>query len=119
MRWKLRFTPQNLEFFTLLADASTNAVDIARLLTDLLDGFPDTGVELIRRIKDAERRGDQLTRSVVDLLNRTFVPRSTATTSTGWPTPSTTSATTSTRRRTSWRSWASRSSRPKPRRRRG
>jgi predicted phosphate transport protein (TIGR00153 family) len=73
MRWKLRFTPQNLEFFTLLADASTNAVDIARLLTDLLDGFPDTGVELIRRIKDAERRGDQLTRSVVDLLNRTFV----------------------------------------------
>jgi len=73
MRLKLRFTPQNREFFTLLAASSTNAVDIARLLTQLLDGFPDTGVELIKRIKDVEHKGDGLTRSVVDLLNRTFV----------------------------------------------
>ena len=73
MRLKLNLTPQNREFFTLLASASTNAVDIARLLTQLLEGFPDTGVELIRRIRDAEHAGDQLTRSVVDLLNRTFV----------------------------------------------
>jgi uncharacterized protein Yka (UPF0111/DUF47 family) len=70
---KLRLTPQNREFFTLLAASSTNAVDIARLLTQLLDGFPDTGVELIKRIKDVEHKGDGLTRSVVDLLNRTFV----------------------------------------------
>jgi uncharacterized protein len=73
MKLKLRFTPQNREFFTLLAASSTNAVDIARLLTQLLDGFPDTGVELIKRIKDVEHKGDGLTRSVVDLLNRTFV----------------------------------------------
>jgi predicted phosphate transport protein (TIGR00153 family) len=73
MRLKINLTPQNREFFTLLASASTNAVDIARLLTQLLDCFPETGVELIRRIKDAEHKGDQLTRSVVDLLNRTFV----------------------------------------------
>jgi hypothetical protein len=73
MRLKLRLTPQNREFFTLLAASSTNAVDIARLLTQLLDGFPDTGVELIKRIKDVEHKGDGLTRSVVDLLNRTFV----------------------------------------------
>jgi uncharacterized protein Yka (UPF0111/DUF47 family) len=68
MRLKLNLTPQSREFFTLLAGASTNAVDIARLLTELLDGFPDTGVELIRRIKDVEHSGDRLTRSVVDLL---------------------------------------------------
>ena len=71
MRLRFGLTPQNREFFTLLADASRNAVDIARLLTELLDGFPDTGVELIGRIKDAEHKGDRLTRSVVDLLNRT------------------------------------------------
>ena len=70
---RLNLIPQNREFFTLLASASTNAVDIARLLAQLLDGFPDTGVELIRRIKDAEHTGDRLTRSAVDLLNRTFV----------------------------------------------
>src|SRR6476620_2901641 len=57
MRLKLRFTPQNREFFTLLAASSTNAV----------------GIELIKRIKDVEHKGDGLTRSVVDLLNRTFV----------------------------------------------
>jgi predicted phosphate transport protein (TIGR00153 family) len=73
MRLKVNLTPQNKEFFTLLAAASTNAVDIARLLAQLLEGFPDTGVELIRRIKDAEHNGDELTRSVVALLNKTFV----------------------------------------------
>jgi predicted phosphate transport protein (TIGR00153 family) len=70
---KLRLTPQTKEFFTLLAAASANTVEIARLLTDLLDGYPDTSVELIRRIKDAEHEGDQFTRSIVALLNRTFV----------------------------------------------
>jgi uncharacterized protein len=73
VKLKLKLTPQNREFFALLASASTNAVDIARLLTELLDGFPDTGVGLITNIKDAEHAGDTLTRSVVDLLNRTFV----------------------------------------------
>jgi predicted phosphate transport protein (TIGR00153 family) len=70
---KIRLTPQNKEFFRLLAAASTNTVEISRLLTELLDGYPDTSVELIRRIKDSEHEGDQLTRSIVDLLNRTFV----------------------------------------------
>jgi predicted phosphate transport protein (TIGR00153 family) len=73
MKFELKLTPHNREFFSLFVAASSNAVDISRLLAELLDGFPGTGVELIRRIKDAEHAGDRLTRSVVDLLNRTFV----------------------------------------------
>ena len=73
MKFELKLTPHNREFFSLFVAASSNAVDISRLLVELLDGFPGTGVELIRRIKDAEHAGDRLTRSVVDLLNRTFV----------------------------------------------
>jgi uncharacterized protein len=73
MRFQLKLTPHNREFFSLFVAASTNAVDISRLLVELLDGFPETGVELIRSIKDAEHEGDRLTRAVVDLLNRTFV----------------------------------------------
>ena len=73
MKFELKLTPHNREFFSLFVAASSNAVDISRLLVELLDGFPETGVELIRRIKDAEHAGDRLTRSVVDLLNRTFV----------------------------------------------
>jgi uncharacterized protein len=70
---RLRLTPQKREFFDLYAQASANAVEIARLLVELLDSFPREGRELIGRIKDREHEGDRLTHEVVDLLNRTFV----------------------------------------------
>src|SRR3954467_12502793 len=70
---RLRFTPQKSEFFDLYAQSSANAVEIARLLVDLLDRFPDGGDELIGRIKEREHDGDRVTHEVVLLLNKTFV----------------------------------------------
>jgi predicted phosphate transport protein (TIGR00153 family) len=70
---RLRLTPQKREFFELYTRASANTVEIARLLVELLDNFPQDGRELIARIKDREHEGDRLTHEVVDLLNRTFV----------------------------------------------
>jgi predicted phosphate transport protein (TIGR00153 family) len=70
---RLRLTPQKREFFELYTRASANAVEIARLLVQLLHTFPQDGSELIARIKDREHEGDRLTHEVVDLLNRTFV----------------------------------------------
>jgi predicted phosphate transport protein (TIGR00153 family) len=70
---RLRLTPQKREFFDLLKDASSNAVEISRLLVQLLERFPAAGVELIGEIKEREHVGDRLTHDVVDLLNRTFV----------------------------------------------
>lgn len=70
---RLRLTPHKREFFDLYMRASRNAVEIARLLVELLDRFPDASGELARRIKDREHEGDRLTHEVVDLLNRTFV----------------------------------------------
>jgi predicted phosphate transport protein (TIGR00153 family) len=72
VRFRLSLTPQNRAFFGLFSRASTNAVEISRLLVELLDRFPES-TELIRRIKDREHEGDRLTHEVVDLLNRTFV----------------------------------------------
>ena len=72
MRFRLTLTPQNRAFFGLFTLATTNAVEIARLLVELLDSFPEN-VALIPRIKDREHEGDRLTHEVVDLLNRTFV----------------------------------------------
>jgi predicted phosphate transport protein (TIGR00153 family) len=72
MRFRLRLTPQNRAFFGLFTRASANTVEIARLLVELLDRFPE-GVDLVRRIKDLEHEGDQVTHEIVDLLNRTFV----------------------------------------------
>ena len=73
MRFRIRLTPQNKEFFQLYARASANSVEISRLLVDLLDRFPENGSELVRQVKDREHEGDRLTHDVVDLLNRTFV----------------------------------------------
>jgi predicted phosphate transport protein (TIGR00153 family) len=70
---RLRLTPQKHAFFDLYARASANTVEIARLLVQLLDRFPDDGQPLIAQIKEREHEGDELTHQVVNLLNRTFV----------------------------------------------
>jgi predicted phosphate transport protein (TIGR00153 family) len=70
---RLRLTPQRREFFELFSRASSNAVEIARLLTELLARFPQDGAELIGRIKEHEHAGDEVTHEVVTLINKTFV----------------------------------------------
>jgi predicted phosphate transport protein (TIGR00153 family) len=69
---RISLVPQKREFFVLYSRAARNAVEIARLLVELLDEFPKDGNRL-RDIKELEHEGDRLTRELVDLLNRTFV----------------------------------------------
>ena len=71
---RIRLTPERREFFDLFSRASSNAVDIARLLVELLDRFPQDGDGAAgERIKEHEQPGDELTHEVVTLINRTFV----------------------------------------------
>jgi predicted phosphate transport protein (TIGR00153 family) len=70
---RLSLTPQKREFFDLYSKASANTVEIARLLVELLDRFPDGGKALIGQIKELEHLGDRLTHEIVLLLNKTFV----------------------------------------------
>ena len=70
---RISLVPQKREFFQLFAQASSNAVEIARLLVRLLDEFPGSNGDLLREIKELEHEGDRLTRQLVALLNRTFV----------------------------------------------
>src|SRR5439155_8360216 len=70
---RLTLTPQKREFFDLFTRAAQNAVEISRLLVQMLERFPDESAELVLQIKDREHEGDRLTHEVVDLLNRTFV----------------------------------------------
>ena len=70
---RLRLTPQKREFFSLYSRASANTIEIARLLVQLLERFPEDGETLIAQIKEREHEGDALTHDVVNLLNRTFV----------------------------------------------
>ena len=69
---RLRLTPQKRAFFVLFVQASANAREIARLLVELLEGWPASR-EGLRDIREAEHEGDRLTREVINLLNRTFV----------------------------------------------
>jgi predicted phosphate transport protein (TIGR00153 family) len=68
----LRLTPQKRQFFSLFTQASANARDIARVLVDLLDDWPESR-EKLRDIRELEHEGDRLTHEVINLLNRTFV----------------------------------------------
>src|SRR5213082_241534 len=69
---RISLVPQKREFFVLYSRAARNAVEIARLLVELLEEFPRNS-GLLRDIKELEHEGDRLTRELVDLLNRTFV----------------------------------------------
>jgi predicted phosphate transport protein (TIGR00153 family) len=69
---RLQLTPQKREFFDLFTQASTNAREIARLLVELLQDWPE-GRERLRDIRELEHEGDRLTHEVINLLNRTFV----------------------------------------------
>jgi uncharacterized protein len=69
---RFRLTPQKREFFDLFTKASANARDIARVLLELLEGWPESR-DLLLDIRELEHEGDRLTHEVIDLLNRTFV----------------------------------------------
>ena len=68
----LRLTPQKREFFTLFTQASANARDIARVLVELIENWPESR-DRLRDIRELETEGDRLTHEVINLLNRTFV----------------------------------------------
>jgi predicted phosphate transport protein (TIGR00153 family) len=69
---RLRLTPQKREFFDLFTQASANVREIALMLVELLEDWPESR-EKLRDIREAEHEGDRLTREVINLLNRTFV----------------------------------------------
>ncbi len=70
---RLGLKPQKRAFFSLFAAASSNVVEISRLLTELLERYPEDGRELIAKIKEREHEGDRLTTELIGLVNGTFV----------------------------------------------
>jgi predicted phosphate transport protein (TIGR00153 family) len=70
---RLRLAPRKREFFALFTQAAENVEQIAGLLVELLDAFPEDGRDSIARIKEREHEGDRLTSELIGLVNRTFV----------------------------------------------
>lgn len=67
-----RFLPTDERFFGYFRDAATNALEAARLLFDLIEHYEDVERK-VRRLRDYEHRGDEITHQIFNALNSTFV----------------------------------------------
>jgi predicted phosphate transport protein (TIGR00153 family) len=69
---RLRLVPTNPRVIELLCDAADNVAEAGRLLHAVFAGFPDTRWA-IAELRDAERRGDAISRELYQLLESTVV----------------------------------------------
>jgi uncharacterized protein len=67
-----RFLPRNEQFFGLFAEAAANALETARLLAEVVAHGPDTE-RTVRRLRDLEHHGDEISHRIFSALNSTFV----------------------------------------------
>ena len=69
---RFSLVPQDRVFFDLFAEAGQNTLRSAKLLRDMLQGWPeDKG--LGRDLLKAEQEGDRITHDIIQRLNTTFV----------------------------------------------
>jgi predicted phosphate transport protein (TIGR00153 family) len=64
--------PRDRVFFDLFNEAGQNTVRAARMLREMLQGWPDES-GLAREILLAEQEGDRITHDIVQRVNTTFV----------------------------------------------
>ena len=69
---KLALVPRTTEFFELFTAAGENALETARLAERRFRGFPERTVDQTE-VKERETQGDELTREIVELLNRQYI----------------------------------------------
>ena len=67
-----RFLPKDEQFFSHFKDAADNAAETARVLTEVVDGGADTE-RRVRRLRDLEHQGDEISHRIFNALNSTFV----------------------------------------------
>ena len=64
--------PKDEKFFQFFKEMTTNIIEAAKLLKDMLDKFEDPPASQLK-IKDLEHKGDSITHQVIQKLNKTFV----------------------------------------------
>jgi predicted phosphate transport protein (TIGR00153 family) len=69
---KLALVPRTTEFYDLFTRAGENMLEVAKLAEQRFREVPDTRVRQTD-IKALETRGDDLTREIIELLNRQYI----------------------------------------------
>jgi len=67
-----RFLPREEQFFDHFKDAATNAAEVTSVLVRVVDNGEDRERD-VRRLRDLEHRGDEITHRIFSALNSTFV----------------------------------------------
>src|SRR5438477_9539171 len=68
----MRLIPREQKFFRMFADVSENLIEGARLLHDMLKNPVDLQSRT-KRLQEVEHRGDEMTHSIIRMLNQTFI----------------------------------------------
>jgi uncharacterized protein len=69
---KLSLVPRTSEFYELFTRAGANALEAARLVEQRFREYPSSSV-LHAHVKEAEDRGDAITRDLIQLLNTQYI----------------------------------------------
>jgi len=70
----VRIIPREAKFFEMFAEMSENMTEAARLLTEVLNSTNGPEIDAgVRKIKEYEHRGDEMTHAVMRKLNQTFI----------------------------------------------
>jgi uncharacterized protein Yka (UPF0111/DUF47 family) len=69
---RFSLVPRDRVFFDLFAEAGENSLRAAKLLQDMIDGWPDRA-DLAREILLAEQEGDRITHDISQRTSSTFV----------------------------------------------
>ncbi len=67
-----RFLPHDERFFDYFRQATENAAEVAQALCELLENYSDVEQKALR-VRNLERRGDEITHQIFKALYRTFV----------------------------------------------
>ncbi len=67
-----RILPRETVFFDLFEKAAANALAGAKTLVDMLEDFVDLDA-WVKKVKDIEHAGDDITHEMIDRLNSTFI----------------------------------------------
>ena len=68
----MRLIPREQKFFKMFADVSANLIQGATLLHDILKN-PSADPGRILQLQDIEHRGDEMTHTIIRMLNQTFI----------------------------------------------
>jgi uncharacterized protein len=68
----MRLIPREQKFFKMFAEVAANLTKGATLLQDILKD-PSNGPERIAQLQEIEHRGDEMTHTIIRMLNQTFI----------------------------------------------